>query len=176
MPIVVIENIARLREQGQSPLQAARNGASEVAGAITASTLTTIAVFLPITLVEGLAGRLFRDQSLAVVCSLLASLLVALTVVPLIVSRERQTTDRPVYKSDAGSRLLTRYGQALSWSLDHRWTVMMFCALLLMGAGFIDFKFASRGDPRDGTGACRCADYVADRCRPNHDSIARLRD
>ncbi|MCY3593846.1 MAG: efflux RND transporter permease subunit [Bacteroidetes bacterium] len=135
--IVVIENIARLREQGQSPLQAARNGASEVAGAITASTLTTIAVFLPITLVEGLAGRLFRDQSLAVVCSLLASLLVALTVVPLIVSRERQTTDRPVYKSDAGSRLLTRYGQALSWSLDHRWTVMMFCALLLMGAGLL---------------------------------------
>ena len=135
--IVVIENIARLREQGQSPLQAARNGASEVAGAITASTLTTIAVFLPITLVEGLAGRLFRDQSLAVVCSLLASLLVALTVVPLIVSRERQTADRPIYKSDAGSRLLTRYGQALSWSLDHRWTVMMFCSLLLMGAGLL---------------------------------------
>ncbi|MXX97256.1 MAG: efflux RND transporter permease subunit [Rhodothermaceae bacterium] len=135
--IVVIENIARLREQGQSPLQAARNGASEVAGAITASTLTTIAVFLPITLVEGLAGRLFRDQSLAVVCSLLASLLVALTVVPLIVSRERQTADRPVYKSHAGSRLLTRYGQALSWSLDHRWTVMMFCTLLLMGAGLL---------------------------------------
>ncbi|MXZ17103.1 MAG: efflux RND transporter permease subunit [Rhodothermaceae bacterium] len=135
--IVVIENIARLREQGQSPLQAARNGASEVAGAITASTLTTIAVFLPITLVEGLAGRLFRDQSLAVVCSLLASLLVALTVVPLIVSRERQTADRSVYKSDAGSKLLTRYGQALSWSLDHRWTVMMFCALLLMGAGLL---------------------------------------
>ena len=135
--IVVIENIARLREQGQSPLQAARNGASEVAGAITASTLTTIAVFLPITLVEGLAGRLFRDQSLAVVCSLLASLLVALTVVPLIVSRERQTTNQPVHKPDAGSRMLPRYEQALSWSLDHRWTVMMFCVFLLMGAGLL---------------------------------------
>ncbi len=135
--IVVIENIARLREQGQTALQAARNGASEVAGAITASTLTTIAVFLPITLVEGLAGRLFRDQSLAVVCSLFASLLVALTVVPLIVSREKQTQEPPADKPGAGAGLLARYERALSWSLDHRWTVMMFCALLLMGAGVL---------------------------------------
>ena len=135
--IVVIENITRLREQGQSLLEAAYDGASEVAGAITASTLTTIAVFLPITLVEGLAGRLFRDQSLAVVCSLLASLLVALTVVPLIVSRGKQSENQLHNKSDTGSRWLARYESALSWSLDHRWTVMMFCALLLMGAGYV---------------------------------------
>ena len=135
--IVVIENIARLREKGQRPLEAARNGASEVAGAITASTLTTIAVFLPITLVEGLAGRLFRDQSLAVVCSLLASLLVALTAVPLIVSRERKSTGRIAHESPSGTSLLGIYERALSWSLDHRWTVMMFCALVLMGAGLI---------------------------------------
>ncbi len=135
--IVVIENITRLREQGQSFLEAARNGASEVAGAITASTLTTIAVFLPITLVEGLAGRLFRDQSLAVVCSLLASLLVALTVVPLIVSRGKESGKEPVRKPDSRSGWLARYEAALSWSLDHRWTVMMLCALLLMGAGVL---------------------------------------
>lgn len=135
--IVVIENISRLREQGQGPLEAARNGVSEVAGAITASTLTTIAVFLPITLVEGLAGRLFRDQSLAVVCSLLASLLVALTVVPLIVSREKQSTVRGERESRFGARLLAGYERALSWSLDHRWTVVMLCALMLMGAGLL---------------------------------------
>ncbi|MCY4158563.1 MAG: efflux RND transporter permease subunit, partial [Bacteroidetes bacterium] len=135
--IVVIENISRLREQGQSLLQAARNGASEVAGAITASTLTTIAVFLPITLVEGLAGRLFRDQSLAVVCSLLASLLVALTVVPLIVSRGKSSSASTLHQSATGSRWLARYERALSWSLDHRWAVMMFCTLLLMGAGLL---------------------------------------
>lgn len=136
--IVVIENIARLREQGQGALQAARNGASEVAGAITASTLTTIAVFLPITLVEGLAGRLFRDQSLAVVCSLLASLLVALTVVPLIVSRDRRSAKGALEHKRGGSAALFRnYERALSWSLDHRWTVMMFCALLLMGSGVL---------------------------------------
>ncbi len=135
--IVVIENIARLREKGEAPLEAARNGASEVAGAITASTLTTIAVFLPITLVEGLAGRLFRDQSLAVVCSLLASLLVALTAVPLIVSREGKNAGRSTRESRTGTWLLAGYERALSWSLDHRWTVMMFCALVLMGAGLL---------------------------------------
>jgi len=135
--IVVIENITRLREKGQSLLEAARNGVSEVAGAITASTLTTIAVFLPITLVEGLAGRLFRDQSLAVVCSLLASLLVALTIVPLIVSRGKSIEGQTLHVSNIGSRWLARYESALSWSLDHRWTVMMFCALLLMGAGVL---------------------------------------
>ena len=101
--IVVVENITRLREQGLGRMEAALEGTREVIGAITASTLTTIAVFLPITFVEGLAGRLFRDQSLAVVCSLLASLLVAFTVVPLIVSRSRRDSavssiraDRPV--------------------------------------------------------------------------------
>jgi len=135
--IVVIENIARLREQGQRPLEAARNGASEVAGAITASTLTTIAVFLPITLVEGLAGRLFRDQSLAVVCSLMASLLVALTAVPLIVSREGRSGRRRTVGSPRGGRLLAGYERALAWSLDHRWAVMMCCALVLMGAGLL---------------------------------------
>lgn len=87
--IVVVENIARHCEEGLSPLVAAAEGAAEVAGAITASTLTTLAIFLPLTFVEGLAGRLFSDQSLAVVCSVSASLLVALTVVPLIASRDR---------------------------------------------------------------------------------------
>jgi HAE1 family hydrophobic/amphiphilic exporter-1 len=88
--IVVVENIARLREKGLTAHQAAAEGAAEVAGAITASTLTTLAVFLPLTFVEGLAGRLFRDQSLAVACSVGASLLVAVTVVPLIASRDRR--------------------------------------------------------------------------------------
>ena len=133
--IVVIENIARLREQGHSALEAARLGASEVAGAITASTLTTAAVFLPITLVEGLAGRLFRDQSWAVVCSLMASLLVALTVVPLIISRERRT-ERIGGSGDRGQTgWLALYERALNWSLDHRGWVISACALFLLVTG-----------------------------------------
>ncbi|MEM1181495.1 MAG: efflux RND transporter permease subunit [Acidobacteriota bacterium] len=87
--IVVVENISRWRENGYGPLEASASGAAEVAGAIAASTLTTLAVFLPLVFIQGLSGRLFRDQSLAVVCSVGASLLVALTVVPLIASRSR---------------------------------------------------------------------------------------
>jgi len=146
--IVVIENIARLHEKGQSLFEAARNGASEVAGAITASTLTTIAVFLPITLVEGLAGRLFRDQSLAVVGSLLASLIVALTVVPLIVSRGSDPPRLPRDKSKSGFRPLRYYDRGLVWTLDHRWSVMMLCALLLFGAGFMAYHLPREVIPK----------------------------
>lgn len=121
--IIVVENIARLREAGQSAYEAAINGTAEVAGAIAASTLTTIAVFLPITLVEGLAGRLFRDQSLAVVVALLASLLVALAVVPVIMSRERSGEE-----AGLGLRLralLGGYERGLQWCLAHPKTVLM---------------------------------------------------
>ncbi|TQV82909.1 efflux RND transporter permease subunit [Aliikangiella coralliicola] len=80
--IVVLENIARKKEQGASLAQAALEGATEVSGAITASTLTTIAVFLPLVFVEGIAGQLFRDQALTITFSLIVSLAVALTLIP----------------------------------------------------------------------------------------------
>ena len=85
--IVVLENIFRHREQGVPALEAARLGAEEVQGAITASTLTTVSVFGPIIYVEGVAGELFRDLSLAVTFSLLVSLLVALTLLPTMAAR-----------------------------------------------------------------------------------------
>jgi HAE1 family hydrophobic/amphiphilic exporter-1 len=85
--IVVLENVFRHRELGLGPLEAAALGAEEVQGAITASTLTTISVFGPIIYVEGVAGELFGDLSLAVAFSLLASLLVALTLLPSIAAR-----------------------------------------------------------------------------------------
>jgi len=131
--IVVVENVARLREEGLGPVEAARQGAVEVAGAIAASTLTTISVFLPITFVEGLAGRLFRDQSLAVVASLLASLLVALTVVPLLL----RTDDAAVTEKEPARMgwLLERYEEALRWSLDHPGTVMAGALAVLVAAG-----------------------------------------
>jgi len=87
--IIVLENIFRHREAGGDPVESAGTGAREVAGAITASTLTTIAVFGPIIYVEGVAGELFRDLSLAVAFSLLASLLVALTLLPTMAARFR---------------------------------------------------------------------------------------
>ncbi|MCG6957024.1 MAG: efflux RND transporter permease subunit [Gemmatimonadetes bacterium] len=86
--IVVLENIFRHRdEEHAAPVDAAIRGAEEVQGAITASTLTTIAVFGPIIYVEGVAGELFKDLSLAVTFSLLASLVVALTLLPAIAAR-----------------------------------------------------------------------------------------
>jgi HAE1 family hydrophobic/amphiphilic exporter-1 len=82
--IVVLENIVRRREMGDSVLVAARRGTSEVATAVTAATLTTIAVFFPMVFVSGIAGQLFRDQALTVTFALAFSLLVALTLIPML--------------------------------------------------------------------------------------------
>jgi HAE1 family hydrophobic/amphiphilic exporter-1 len=82
--IVVLEAIARRRQQGLSLARAAVAGGSEVGAAVTASTLTTVAVFLPIVFVEGVAGELFRDQALTVTFSLLASLVVAVSLIPML--------------------------------------------------------------------------------------------
>ena len=84
--IVVLENIARHREMGKSAVAAARDGASGVGMAVLASTLTTVAVFFPLVFVQGIAGQLFRDQALTVTFSLLASLVVALTLIPMLAS------------------------------------------------------------------------------------------
>src|SRR5690606_32759831 len=80
--IVVLENIVRKKEEGQGDLEAARNGTSEVSGAVMASTLTTIAVFFPMVFISGIAGQLFRDQALTVTFALILSLVVALTLIP----------------------------------------------------------------------------------------------
>ena len=85
--IVVLESIFRCREEGDDMVAAASRGIGDVAGAITASTLTTIAVFFPIVFVKGIAGQLFNDLALTVTFSLLASLLVAVYLIPMIASR-----------------------------------------------------------------------------------------
>ena len=85
--IVVLESITRCREEGDGRIHAAVRGAREVAGAITASTLTTICVFAPIVFVHGIAGRIFGDQAVTVVTSLCVSLLVATLFIPMLASR-----------------------------------------------------------------------------------------
>ncbi len=84
--IVVLENIVRKKEQGLSILESARKGTSEVSMAVTAATLTTVAVFFPMVFVSGIAGQLFRDQALTVTFALIFSLLVALTLIPMLSS------------------------------------------------------------------------------------------
>lgn len=86
--IVVLEAIQRRRDQGVGVVEAARAGASEVGRAVIASTITTVCVFVPIVFVEGVAGQMFGDQALTVTFSLLVSLGVALTVIPMLASRK----------------------------------------------------------------------------------------
>ena len=86
--IVVLEAIQRRRDEGLDEIEAARRGTGEVARAVIASTLTTICVFVPIVFVEGIAGQLFGDQALTVTFSLVVSLIVALTLIPMLASRD----------------------------------------------------------------------------------------
>lgn len=97
--IVILENIYRHQQEGYSRFEAARKGASEVGVAIMASTLTTIVVFLPIVYVEGMASQIFRPMALTVSFSLISSLLVALTLVPMLSSK--------ILKLEQGNNLLT---------------------------------------------------------------------
>jgi HAE1 family hydrophobic/amphiphilic exporter-1 len=82
--IVVLEAIHKRREKGESGIEAARNGASEVGMAVIASVLTTVVVFVPVVFVEGMAAQLFRDQAVTVSISLMASLVISLTLIPLM--------------------------------------------------------------------------------------------
>ena len=96
--IVVLESIFRCREEGDGPRAAAIRGAREVAAAVAASTFTTVAVFFPIVFVKGVAGQLFGNLALTVVFSLLASLCVALFLIPMLAARRLDTVPRPATK------------------------------------------------------------------------------
>ena len=115
--IVVLEVIARHRAAGKAPLQAAIDGTSEVQGAVFASTLTTVAVFLPIVFVEGVGGQLFRDQALTVSFSILASLAISLTLIPMLSAKFGDAA--PV---EAPRPAPTRFGR-LRHSLLYTWPV-----------------------------------------------------
>jgi len=84
--IVVLENVARMREHGMGIVEAAVKGAREVSMAVIASTLTTVAVFFPLVFVQGVAGQLFRDQALTITFAMLISLIVAMTLIPMLAS------------------------------------------------------------------------------------------
>jgi len=89
--IVVLENIVRKKEQGEGILEAAQNGTTEVGSAVVAATLTTIAVFFPMVFISGIAGQLFKDQALTVTFALIFSLIVALTLIPMLSSLGAQS-------------------------------------------------------------------------------------
>ncbi|MDZ7345023.1 MAG: efflux RND transporter permease subunit, partial [candidate division KSB1 bacterium] len=113
--IVVLEAIDRYRKSGMPAAEAADKGASEVGVAVTASTLTTICVFLPIIFVQGIAGQLFNDQALTVTFSLLASLFVALTLIPMLSSLDIRIDEAPAaaVKPTASSSRFGKWRQKL---------------------------------------------------------------
>ena len=158
--IVLIENVSRLREHGMPLVDATLEGAREIGTAVTASTLTNVAIFLPIMFVEGVAAQLFADMGATMTISLMVSLLVAVTLVPMLVSREGFRGSRavrrlgrmvPVSRESAIWRrvapslnierldesLRQGVGWYLTWALDHRaavlWTavVLLVCAIII---------------------------------------------
>lgn len=146
--IVVLESIYRHVQRGEDTRRATLNGTKEVAMAITASTLTTVAVFLPLAFVGGIIGEIFRPFALTVTYALLASLLVALTIVPVMSSffihRDKV---RPV--SEHGTWLTRAYEPALKLALRRPvWTVVIAVAMLIGSLGltpFIGTSFIAAG-------------------------------
>jgi hydrophobic/amphiphilic exporter-1 (mainly G- bacteria), HAE1 family len=127
--IVVIENIYHRLAEGDTPLKAAYEGAREVITPITASTITTVAVFLPLAFVGGIAGEFFRPLALAVTYSILASLVVAFTVIPLFSSLFLKTAP----KETSEDAFVRTYRAAITWATGHKAIVLITAVVLLIG-------------------------------------------
>jgi len=131
--IVVLENISRYRAAGEDRLSAAIKGASEVGGAVIAATLTTIAVFLPLAFVEGIAGQLFRDQALTVTFALAISLGVAMTLIPMMASIRGQHSVNPAgISTRVGLWFASVYANLLDKALSHRFLTLATASVLLI--------------------------------------------
>ena len=128
--VVVIENIYRLRSKGANVIQAAVSGAGQVAGAVTASTLTTVCVFLPIVFVEGITKQLFTDLALTMTYALMASLIVSLTLVPAMASGMLRK-EKP-QKEGFMDKFTAVYGRMAEWTLKHKAVVLIASLVLLV--------------------------------------------
>ncbi len=164
--IVVLESIFRHREEGEGLRVAASNGAGEVAMAITASTLTTLAVFVPVLFVPGLAGELFNDMVVTICFSLAISLIVSLTLTPLLASRFLIFKEklRHGFFTRLGERiggwlekLHNFYGRALSWSLGHRKTVLLTSFILFILSVIVLFSLGGNFLPESDQGFVQIA-------------------
>ena len=146
--IVVMENIYRNLENGLPAKEAAIKGTSEVAGAITSSTLTTIVVFLPIVYIQGAAGELFKEQAWTVSFSLLSSLFAAILLMPMLAS---QYITKPA--GSQGSVKIKGYGEFVGKLLRHRYAVALTALLLVVGSylliPLLDMEFMPKAESRE---------------------------
>ncbi|NWJ95278.1 MAG: efflux RND transporter permease subunit [Chloroflexi bacterium] len=145
--IVVLENIFRHVQEGDSISAAVKNGTREVASAITSSTITTVAVFLPLGFVGGLTGQFFLPFALTVTFALLASLIVALTIIPVFASYfiNRKVVGSHSEKEDTW--LQKAYTPSLRWALRNRWKTLLLAFVLFIGGNAlvtqVPFAFVS---------------------------------
>src|SRR5947209_2935704 len=138
--IVFLENTVRRMERGEEPFQAAINGAKEISFTILSMTISLAAVFIPLVLMSGLVGRIFREFAVTIVISILASGLVSLTLTPLMCARllkerghgAKQTWMERVI-GGIEKRVLALYGNSLWWFLKHRWVSALTWLVCLVG-------------------------------------------
>lgn len=135
--IVVIESIFRNQEKGLSVREAAIKGTSEVAGAVIASTLTTVVVFLPIVYLHGASGELFKDQAWTVTFSLVSSLFVAILVIPMLYDRISGKRKKETEITETKSIQMTGYSHLLRRLIGHRWRVIAGAVGLLVITVFL---------------------------------------
>lgn len=141
--IVVLENSYGYVQRGYEPEEAALKGTAEVASAITSSTLTTVAVFLPLGLIGGVVSTFFLPLSLTVTFALLASLLVSVTIIPVLTSvfiKRRPARERKASSEERNGPLARLYAPTLRWGLGHRLVVMLL-ALAVFGGGVATVPF-----------------------------------
>jgi hydrophobic/amphiphilic exporter-1 (mainly G- bacteria), HAE1 family len=129
--IVVIENIYRHLSMGKDSKQAAQDGTKEVGAAITASTLTTVAVFLPVVFITGIIGELFTEFAMTISFSLFASLVVALTVVPMLASTLLKAPNANLEAKRQQSRFLLGLDKSVRLALQHRAMVLLITVIFL---------------------------------------------
>ena len=145
--IVFLENTVRLMEQGQGALEASLNSAKEISFTILAMTLSLAAVFIPLVFMSGLMGRIFREFSITIVISIVASGLVSLTLTPLMTSRllrERGEGSKKTWMERAFGavehRVLDLYGRSLWFFLRRRWISALTWVICLAGTGYLFYK------------------------------------
>ena len=144
--IVVLENITRLREEGMSIKDAVINGTGQVGAAITSSTITTIVVFLPIVYLQGASSEMFRDQAWTVAFSLLSSLLVAMLVIPMLVSTFfRERSDNKMLKAPV---TFNWYSGVLEKIIEQRGFIIILSIILLGGSALLLPGIGSEFMPR----------------------------
>lgn len=150
--IVVIESIFRNREQGMERRDAIISGTTEVSGAVIASTVTTIVVFIPIVYLHGASGELFRELAWTVTFSLLSSLFVALLVIPMLYDR---FTRRKKVQAETQAVQFRGYSNHLRRLLNHRWWVIAVSAAILLVSilliPFVGTEFLPRAEGKDFT-------------------------